>query len=95
MAVTNFRASDFPKGKKRKEGKNTEREDNKILDSELEKVVRDPNEGKKDAKELETKVADAEKTLAEEISHTETPLEEQEAPKPKAKTTRRSTKKSS
>lgn len=94
MAVTNFRASDFPGGKRKKEKKSTEREDNKILDSETKKAIRDPNEGKKDAKELSEKVEEAEKTLAEEISRTETPLEEQEAPKPKAKTTRRSTKKS-
>lgn len=94
MAVTNFRASDFPKGKRKKEGKSEEREDNKVLDSEVKNAVRDPNEGKKVAKESEKKVAEAEETLEEEISHTETPVEDQEVPKPKAKTTRRSTKKS-
>lgn len=81
MAVTNFRASDFPSGKKPKEKKSEVREDTKALNKQAESTVDDPKAGAKAAKEAEKKVAEADKTLAEEISKTETPLEEQEAPK--------------
>lgn len=92
MAITNFRASDFPKGKKQKNAKRTEREDNQILDAAVENAIDDPKAGNKVAKETEKKVEEADKTIAEEISKTETPLEEQDEPK-KPATRRRSTKK--
>lgn len=81
MAVTNFRASDFSKGKKIKEGKSEVREDTKSLDQQAAAAVDDPKSGAKAAREAEQKVAEADKSIAEEISRTETPLEEQEAPK--------------
>lgn len=92
MAVTNFRASDFPSGKKSKEKKSEAREDTKALNKQAESAVDDPKEGAKAAKETEKKVTEADKALAEEISKTETPLEEQGAPK-KAATRRTATKK--
>jgi len=69
MAVTNFRASDFPKGKKAKEQHNEPRKDNKILDDELDNAVRDPKEGAKFAKDFAKKDAEAEKTLADEVKN--------------------------
>lgn len=81
MAVKNFRASDFPGGKKSKEQNNPPREDNKILQGEIDHAVRDENEGEKFVKEFGKKVDEADKKLNEEISHTEAPLDEQEAPK--------------
>lgn len=92
MAVTNFRASDFPSGKKKKSTKTEVREDTKALNKQAESTVDDPKAGAKAAKESEKKVAEADKTIADEISNTETPLEQQEAPKKTS--TRRSTKKS-
>ena len=82
MAVTNFRASDFPKGKKgAEETHNEPREDNKILAGEVDHAVRDSKEGEKFAKDFAKKVDESNKTLNEEISRTETPLDEQKAPK--------------
>lgn len=69
MAVTNFRAEDFPKGKKAKEQHNEYREDNKILDVEVEKAVRDEDEGAKFAKEFAKKDAAAEEILADEVKN--------------------------
>ena len=70
MAVTNFRKEDFPKGKKAKEQHNAEREDNKILDVEVEHAVRDANEGDKFAKDFAKKDAEAEEVLADEVKNT-------------------------
>lgn len=81
MAVTNFRESDFPEGDKVEEQHNPPREDNKILDKEIEHALRDRNAGNKFAKEFGSKVDDANKKLNEEISRTEKPLDEQKAPK--------------
>jgi hypothetical protein len=87
MAVTNFRAEDFPSGKKRKEQNNEPRKDNLILQGEVDKAVRDENEGNKFAKEFGAKVDEAEKTLNEEISHTEVPLDEQPEPPKRRRST--------
>lgn len=87
MAVTNFRAEDFPSGKKADGQTGAAREDNKILDVEVEHAVRDPKEGEKFAKEFAAKVDEAEKTLNEEISRTEVPLDEQPEPPKRRKTT--------
>lgn len=69
MAVTNFRAEDFPSGKKAKEQHNPEREDNKILAPEVEHAVRDAKEGEKFAKEFAKKDAEAEEVLADEVKN--------------------------
>lgn len=85
MAVTNFRNSDFPKGKKNaEETHNAPREDNKILAKEVDNAVRDPKEGEKFAKDFGKKVEAADKKLNEEISRTETPLDEQKPADKKA-----------
>ncbi len=91
MAVTIFRASDFPKGKKgAEETHNAPREDNKILATSLDNAVRDGKEGEKFAKDFAKKVDEADKTLNEEISRTEVPLDEQEAASEKKAPTRKS-----
>lgn len=95
MAITNFRASDFPKGKKgAEETHNDPREDNKILAKSLDNAVRDPKEGEKFAKEFAKKVDEADKKLNEEISRTETPLDEQKTEEKKAPARKSSVKKS-
>ena len=92
MAVTNFRKEDFSKGKKIKEQHNSVREDNKILNTELDKAVRDAKEGEKAADASVKKNAAAEKTLSDEIQKTvdEGSNEEQtkSAPKKATKSTK-------
>ena len=81
MAVTNFQESDFPEGEKAEEQHNPPREDNKSLEKEIENALRNRGGGDEFAKEFGSKVDDANKKLNEEISRTETPLDEQKAPK--------------
>ncbi len=81
MAVTNFQESDFPEGKKADEQHNPPREDNKILAKEIENAIRNRGGGDEFADDFASKVDDANKKLNEEISRTETPLDEQKAPK--------------
>lgn len=71
MAQTNFRAQDMKKGKKAKEGKPAVREDNKVLNSEVDKAVDDPKAGNKVATKAAKAKKESEATIAEEISHVE------------------------
>lgn len=91
MAVTNFRAEDFPQGKKGKEQHNVAREDNLILDAEVEKAVRDSEEGNNFAKEFAKKDAAAEETLADEVKHAVEEGTNEEQTADKASTRRKST----
>lgn len=92
MAVTNFRKEDFPKGKKAKEQRNAEREDNKILDVEVDHAVRDEKEGEKFAKDFAEKDAAAEEKLADEVKNTVEDGTNEQQTAEKTPTRKRSTK---
>jgi len=73
MAVTNFRASDFPKGKASKSGPDADRADNKVLQESLDNAVEDPKAGDKVANKAAKDLKVAEATLESEISNTVDP----------------------
>ncbi|UDL15880.1 hypothetical protein QEH42_gp089 [Microbacterium phage Pumpernickel] len=73
MAQTNFRAKDMKKGSGDKGGKPGEREDNKVLEGELEKLSVDPKGGNKVAQEYAKGKKASEQKLQDEISNTVEP----------------------